>query len=130
MMQTMMSLPARTYRWAALALLGLVSLTSASATPPAFQAATASTPAIISTPAASFEELSADQLMTPNREGVWFDGGQYARAHYPWMGAIFVWNLNFQSVVPQTDEKWGFGIMRPDLTARPAYSALAAWLRS
>lgn len=55
---------------------------------------------------------------------------QYARANYPWMGAIFVWNLNFQSVVPQTDEKWGFGILRPDLTARPAYSALAAWLRS
>ncbi|WP_311182619.1 RagB/SusD family nutrient uptake outer membrane protein [Hymenobacter volaticus] len=28
------------------------------------------------------QELSADQLMTPNREGDWFDGGQYARAHY------------------------------------------------
>ncbi len=51
---------------------------------------------------------------------------QYARAHYPWMGAIFVWNLNFQAVVPQTDEKWGFGVLRPDFTPRPAYSALAA----
>jgi hypothetical protein len=49
---------------------------------------------------------------------------QYARAHYPWMGAIFVWNLNFQSVVPQADEKWGFGVLRADNTARPAYSAL------
>jgi hypothetical protein len=28
------------------------------------------------------QELAADQLMTPNREGDWFDGGQYARAHY------------------------------------------------
>ncbi|MDF7814886.1 RagB/SusD family nutrient uptake outer membrane protein [Hymenobacter sp. YC55] len=28
------------------------------------------------------QELSADQIMTPNREGDWFDGGQYARAHY------------------------------------------------
>jgi hypothetical protein len=28
------------------------------------------------------QELGADQLMTPNREGDWFDGGQYARAHY------------------------------------------------
>jgi len=49
---------------------------------------------------------------------------QYARAHYPWMGAIFVWNLNFQQVVPQGDEKWGFGVLNPDLTPRPAYSAL------
>lgn len=51
---------------------------------------------------------------------------QYARAHYPWLGAIFVWNLNFQAVVPQSDEKWGFGVMNADLTPRPAYSALAA----
>jgi polysaccharide biosynthesis protein PslG len=49
---------------------------------------------------------------------------QYARAHYPWMGAIFVWNLNFQSVNPQGDEKWGFGVLRADYTPRPAYSAL------
>jgi len=50
----------------------------------------------------------------------------YARANYPWLGAIFVWNLNFQEVVPQPDEKWGFGVLNPDLTPRPAYSALAA----
>jgi hypothetical protein len=55
---------------------------------------------------------------------------QYARAHYnPWLGAIFVWNLNFQAVVPQTDEKWGFGVVGyppPNYTAapRPAYSGL------
>lgn len=51
---------------------------------------------------------------------------QYARANYPWLGAIFVWNLNFQQVVPQTDEKWGFGVLNPDGTPRPAYSALAS----
>src|SRR5690606_24865263 len=28
------------------------------------------------------QELSGDQLMTPNREGDWFDGGKYQRAHY------------------------------------------------
>ncbi|RYF69449.1 MAG: RagB/SusD family nutrient uptake outer membrane protein, partial [Cytophagaceae bacterium] len=27
------------------------------------------------------QELPADQLMTPNREGDWYDGGQYIRAH-------------------------------------------------
>lgn len=51
---------------------------------------------------------------------------QYTQANYPWMGAIFVWNLNFQAVNPQTDEKWGFGILNRDYTPRPAYSALQA----
>ncbi|MDE3077354.1 MAG: hypothetical protein KGJ86_18205, partial [Chloroflexota bacterium] len=55
---------------------------------------------------------------------------QYARSNYPWMGAIFVWNLNFQAVVGQTDEKWGFGVVRGDYSARPAYSALAAMAKS
>ncbi|UCS94906.1 RagB/SusD family nutrient uptake outer membrane protein [Echinicola marina] len=27
------------------------------------------------------QELSADQMMTPNRQGDWFDGGTYIRAH-------------------------------------------------
>jgi hypothetical protein len=52
---------------------------------------------------------------------------QYARTHYPWMGAIFVWNLNFQDIgLPQTDEKWGFGVLGPNYSPRPAYSALQA----
>lgn len=55
---------------------------------------------------------------------------QYARAHYPWLGAIFVWNLNFQAAVPQTDEKWGFAVLRADYTPRPAYSALQAMPKS
>jgi len=28
------------------------------------------------------QELPTDELMTPNREGDWFDGGTYQRAHY------------------------------------------------
>src|ERR1044071_8429354 len=28
------------------------------------------------------QELPSDELMTPNREGDWFDGGLYQRAHY------------------------------------------------
>ena len=50
---------------------------------------------------------------------------QYARANYPWLGAIFVWNLNFQTLgLPQTDEKWGFGVLRPDYSPRPVWTAL------
>jgi hypothetical protein len=28
-------------------------------------------------------------------------------------------------VVPPSDEKWGFGVLRSDYSPRPAYSALA-----
>ncbi|HEU0166392.1 MAG TPA: hypothetical protein VFS62_01355 [Chloroflexota bacterium] len=49
---------------------------------------------------------------------------KYARANYPWMGVMFIWNLNFQAVVPQTDEKWGFGVLNADYSPRPAYTAL------
>ena len=42
-----------------------------------------------------------------------------------YVGGMIVWNLNFQVVVPQTDEKWGFGVLRDDWTPRPAYYALA-----
>lgn len=33
------------------------------------------------------QELPGDELMTPNREGDWFDGGQYQRLHY------HTWNI-------------------------------------
>ena len=46
------------------------------------------------------------------------------RERMPWMGVMFVWNLNFQAVVPQPDEKWGFGVLRADYSPRPAYMAL------
>jgi hypothetical protein len=40
------------------------------------------------------------------------------------------WNLNFQVAVPQSDEKWGFGIIRSNLSARPAYAALTEMTKS
>jgi hypothetical protein len=42
---------------------------------------------------------------------------------------MVVWNLNFQLAVPQTDEKWGFGVIRDDWTLRPAYFALAQMIK-
>jgi hypothetical protein len=42
----------------------------------------------------------------------------------PYVGAMFQWNLNFQLSVPRTDEKWAFGIIRPDYSGRPAYGML------
>jgi hypothetical protein len=42
----------------------------------------------------------------------------------PYIGAMFQWNLNFQMAIPQTDEKWGFSVVRSDWSGRPAYGAL------
>lgn len=49
------------------------------------------------------QELPADQLMTPNRDGDWFDGGKYQRAHYhTWTiqddYTSNMWNALFQGV--------------------------------
>jgi hypothetical protein len=48
----------------------------------------------------------------------------------PYISGVMVWNLNYQIAVPQTDEKWGFSVLRSDWSARPAYSALAAMPKS
>jgi hypothetical protein len=42
-----------------------------------------------------------------------------------YVAGVFQWNLNFQLSVPVSDEKWGFGIMHPNWSGRPAYFALA-----
>ena len=53
---------------------------------------------------------------------------QKIKNDFPYVTHMFVWNLNFQ--LPQlggpTDEKYGFGILRPDGSARPAFDALKA----
>ena len=48
------------------------------------------------------------------------------RANTLYVTHMFIWNLNFQQVVPNTDEKWAFGILRGDLSPRPAYTSLQA----
>ncbi len=49
-----------------------------------------------------------------------------ARTRYPWIGAMFVWNLNFNALpdISPTDEKRPFIILNPDFSPRPAYIAL------
>ena len=51
---------------------------------------------------------------------------QKVRAESSYVTHMIIWNLNFQQVVPNTDEKWAFGILRPDLSPRPAYDAIKA----
>ncbi|HEY3059854.1 MAG TPA: hypothetical protein VGL99_12850 [Chloroflexota bacterium] len=47
-----------------------------------------------------------------------------------YIGGVMIWNLNYQVVVPQNDEKWGFGILRSDWSGRPAFFALSAMPKS
>ncbi len=47
-----------------------------------------------------------------------------------YIGGLFVWNLNYQTVVPSSDEKWGFGVLKSDWSGRPAYFALAGMPKS
>jgi polysaccharide biosynthesis protein PslG len=50
---------------------------------------------------------------------------------YPWMGVMFVWNLNFPFTLQAAlgasaagDEKFGWGVLHGDGTPRPSYTAL------
>ncbi len=50
-------------------------------------------------------------------------GIQYARANWPWMGTMFLWNLPDPSWGPDREEQW-WSIANADGSPRPALSAL------
>ncbi|MHB8645039.1 MAG: cellulase family glycosylhydrolase [Thermomicrobiales bacterium] len=43
---------------------------------------------------------------------------------YPWMGVMFVWNLNFSTITQPNDEKYPWAVLNSDWSPRPAYTAL------
>lgn len=51
---------------------------------------------------------------------------EIARTEWPWVTAMYVWNLNFAVVVPETDEKAPWGVLYDDWSPRPSYEALKA----
>ena len=53
---------------------------------------------------------------------------RYTRANYPWVSAIFVWNLNFAVTGQATDEKSTFGLLNPDWSPRHGYLAVQDYL--
>ncbi len=48
----------------------------------------------------------------------------------PYVTNVFIWNLNFRQVVPETDEKYGFGVVESNGNPLPAYTCLADFVRS
>jgi len=48
----------------------------------------------------------------------------------PYVTGVFLWNLNFRTVVPESDEKFGFGLLNPDLSPTPGYTCAADFVKS
>jgi polysaccharide biosynthesis protein PslG len=55
---------------------------------------------------------------------------QKALTDYPWMGVMCLWNLNYSTVFPPTDEKSPWSVITADFSPRPAYQALASMPKS
>ncbi|MFN8500810.1 hypothetical protein [Kouleothrix sp.] len=47
---------------------------------------------------------------------------------YPWVGAMFLWNLNFALFKPRAHEQASFGILNADGSPRPAFLAIQTYL--
>ena len=54
---------------------------------------------------------------------------QIAEREWPWLEAMFLWNLNFAVVRGNHHEQGAFGILYDDWTPRPAYWAIQSHLR-
>jgi hypothetical protein len=48
----------------------------------------------------------------------------------PYVTNLFVWNLNLRTVWPETDERYGFGIIDANGSPLPAYTCAADFVRS
>ena len=49
---------------------------------------------------------------------------QKSKTDYPWMGVMNVWNLNFSTKNPPTDEKSPWSVITSNFSPRPSYNAL------
>ncbi|HET8630798.1 MAG TPA: cellulase family glycosylhydrolase [Thermomicrobiales bacterium] len=53
---------------------------------------------------------------------------QIAKTQWPWMGVMFIWNLNYAATpyIKTDDEKYGWSLLVTDWRERPAYQAMKA----
>jgi hypothetical protein len=51
---------------------------------------------------------------------------EIARTEWPWMGVMFVWNLNYSVITAPEDEKHPWAVLYGDWSPRPSYEALQA----
>jgi hypothetical protein len=71
------------------------------------------------------------QLISPELQAQYLRSAyQRAKSYYPWMGVMFVWNLNFSTLgLPPEDEKVPWAVVNPDWSPRPAYTVLQEMLK-
>ncbi len=67
--------------------------------------------------AAISEDLQAQYLVRAFEIG---------RTEWPWIGPMFVWNLNYSVITDPADEKHPWAVLRGDWSPRPSYDALKA----
>jgi hypothetical protein len=59
---------------------------------------------------------------TPEQQGEYIVRAmQYAKKYYPWMGPMFIWNLNFSTFQEWYTGPSHYAILNPDWSPRPAY---------
>jgi hypothetical protein len=51
---------------------------------------------------------------------------EYANRNWPWLGVMFLWNLNYAAIpgIAPSDEKYGWSVLRADGSARPVFDAV------
>ena len=67
------------------------------------------------------------QLNSEQEQATYIEGAfTRAKDNWPWAGVLVVWNLNYQAIpgIAPGDEKYGWGLLRPDFSPRPAYTAV------
>jgi hypothetical protein len=51
---------------------------------------------------------------------------EIGKQNWPWIGPMFVWNLNYSIITPPFDEKYPWAVLYDDWSPRPSYNALKA----
>ncbi|MBF6613984.1 MAG: cellulase family glycosylhydrolase [Chloroflexi bacterium] len=65
------------------------------------------------------------RYVTPDQQGQYIVGAiQRSKKYYPWMGVMFLWNLNFSTFQEWFTGPSHFSILNGDWSPRPAYIAL------
>jgi hypothetical protein len=88
----------------------------------------ASIEGITDTPAPGYEY--AAENMAQQQADYLVQALETGRTTYqPWMGAMFVWNLNFAPITPPTDEKAAFGLLNSAWEPRLSYGAVKGYIQ-
>ncbi|OQB28862.1 MAG: Spore germination protein YaaH [Chloroflexi bacterium ADurb.Bin180] len=75
-------------------------------------------------PPAQTYEYAADN--TPEEQADFTMEAYRMAKNWGWVGPMFLWNLNFATCNPATDEKSAWSIVRPDWSRRPLYDRLVS----